>query len=139
MKNIYLLIFGLCVIISCTTEKKREDALYKEVMDIHDEVMPVMGTLRALSKSLQLHADSIQLDSIQLSPEELVRIDSLKERLEKANEAMWQWMRDFRPLEEGTPHGEVLKFLIEQKKRIDKVRDDMMKAKDEADKYLKEN
>ena len=137
MKNIYLLIFGLCVIISCNTEKKREDALYKEVMDIHDEVMPEMGKLRALSKSLQLNADSIMQDSTQLDPEELVRIDSLIKRLERANESMLQWMRDFEPLEEGTPHGEVLQFLIEQKKRIDKVKEDMLKAKDEADKYLK--
>ena len=139
MKNTYLLIFVLGLIISCDTERKKEQALYKEVMDTHDEVMPEMGTLRALSKTLQLHADSIQQDSTRLDPEELFRIDSLKERLEKANESMRQWMRDFQPLEEGTPHGEVLQFLIEQKKRIDKVRDDMMKAKDGADKYLKEN
>jgi len=133
-----MLLLGFGLFVACNTERKQEQALYKEVMDMHDVVMPEMGTLRALSKSLQLRADSIMQDSTGLDSEEMARIDSLRERLKKANESMMQWMRGFEPLEEGTPHGEVLKFLIEQKKRIDKVKEDMTKARGAADKYLGE-
>lgn len=130
-------IFGVLVFLfSCNQEKAKEEALYQAVMDIHDEVMPKMGTLRRLSISLKDEAAAIQQDTARSTREKIATIGAMISRLEKANEAMMQWMRDFRPLEEGTPHGELLQYLIEQKRSIDKVKEDMMKAKDEAEKYF---
>ena len=61
MKN--LLLLSLLFLLSCQTSKKEEvdlKALKDEVFELHDEVMPLMGDLRRVRKSLMLQVDSIQ-------------------------------------------------------------------------------
>ncbi|MEQ6118772.1 hypothetical protein [Reichenbachiella sp. MALMAid0571] len=137
MKNFFYTVIILSVVLTgCNKEKQLEESLFKEVMDIHDEVMPQMGTLRNLSKSIQSNIDSLSADSTSLKSNTKEEMKKTIEELKKANELMMEWMHQFEQIEEGTPHGEVMRYLLEQKKLIEKVREDMLKAKKKGEYYL---
>lgn len=136
IRMIYALVALGIALTACNQKKKLEDELFKEVMDIHDEVMPEMGTLRSMSKSIQVQIDSLGADSTYQDASQRKQMEEIVEKLKKANESMMEWMRQFEHVEEGTPHGEVMKYLKEQKRMIEKVRDDMLEARKEGEYYL---
>ena len=138
MRTPIYVFFALVFLFSCGQDKKEEEALFKEVMDIHDIAMPEMGTLRKISKQLTIRIDSLTADSLAIDSTQVAEILTTVGELKKANESMMEWMRQFKQLEEGTPHGEVMNYLKEQKKSIEKVRDDMNNAKKQGEYYLEE-
>ncbi|MGC1514071.1 MAG: hypothetical protein WA810_00725 [Maribacter sp.] len=87
-KNLlYLFAALLFAFNSCKTEKKEEGpSQMQQVMAIHDEVMPKMGTIGKLVGKLKPMADSLGLDS----PQGKAMVD-----LQEANKAMMDWMQDF--------------------------------------------
>lgn len=137
MTRLFLIALTLTTtLIGCNQEKKMEDRLFKEVMDVHDEVMPEMGTLRKLAKGIQLKLDASEADTLQLDPSIKKEMENAISELKNANNSMMEWMHQFEQIEEGTPHGEVMKYLLNQKKLIDKVKEDMQKAKNKGEYYL---
>lgn len=87
----YILILAsviLSVSMGCKEEKKvsPETNQMKEVMAIHDEVMPKMGKIGRLVAQLRK-----KIDSDQGGTEEKKAMEDLQD----ANEAMMDWMRDF--------------------------------------------
>lgn len=139
LRNLLVLLTITIISFACNNDKKEQQALFEEVMLMHDEVMPKMGNLRALSTELSQKADSLALDSLVDHSSKITEMRDLSKRLKDANEGMMEWMRQYEQVEEGTPHGEVMQYLMEQRKQIKKVRDDMLNSKDEAEKYLLEN
>ncbi|WP_422359266.1 hypothetical protein [Reichenbachiella sp.] len=139
LRNLLILLTITAFTFACNSDKKEQQALFEEVMLVHDEVMPKMGNLRALSTTLSQKADSLVLDSLIDHSSKVSKMRELSKKLKDANEGMMEWMRQFEQVEEGSPHGEVMQYLIEQRKQIQKVRDDMLNSKDEAEKYLLEN
>jgi len=136
LKTALFLLALLFIISACNSEKKEQQELFDEVMLLHDEVMPKMGSLRGLSAELSLKADSLAQDSITNSTLKVDEMRRLSKKLKDANEGMMEWMRQFEQVEEGTPHGEVIQYLTAQREQIQKVRDDMLNSKEEAEKYL---
>lgn len=120
----------------CTSEKDTQQKLFDEVMQVHDEVMPKMGELRSLAKQLSNRADSLASDSLAENTTQINEMRDLSKQLNDANEGMMEWMRQFEQIEEGTSHGEVIQYLTEQRKKIQKVRDDMLNSQSEAKEYL---
>ena len=94
-------------------------------MDIHDEVMPKMGTLRKTSKSLRKLADSTQN----------VEFSEVAQLLENANEDMMNWMRAFDPNITGTDQ-EIRDYLNKQKSDIELVRDVMNNSLKKSEELL---
>lgn len=139
IRNLLILLSITTISFACNSDKKEQQALFEEVMLVHDEVMPKMGSLRALSSELSQKADSLALDSLVGNSSKINEMRNLSKRLKEANEGMMEWMRQFEQVEEGTPHGEVMQYLKEQRKQIQKVRDDMINSKEQAEKYLLEN
>lgn len=137
-KSILNILFALSfvLLVGCNSEKKEQAALFEEVMSLHDEVMPKMGNLRSLAGKLSDRADSLALDSLNDNQAQTNEIRDLSKRLKDANEGMMEWMRQFEQVEESTPHGEVMQYLMEQRRQIQKVRDDMINSESEAEKYL---
>lgn len=109
-----------------SSEAKKENILYKEVMAIHDEVMPLMGELMAMNKKVK-GKDSTSHEANELSA-----------YLEEANEAMMNWMRKFNPNIENMTHEETMNYLEEEKKKIMKVKEKMLSAQDQATVFLEE-
>jgi hypothetical protein len=107
--SLFTNLFLICLLYSCKQgATERIDLLYNQVMEVHDKVMPEMGTIsknKSVLKSLKTtENDSIILHHIN--------------QLEIADEAMMSWMADFNP-----PDQESLKeaYLIGQKAQIDSI------------------
>ncbi|UXX78847.1 hypothetical protein N7E81_15935 [Reichenbachiella carrageenanivorans] len=130
------LFFLLLTVVGCGSEKKEQQALFGEVMLVHDDVMPKMDKLRGLAQELSQQADSLIADSLADHSTQVAEIRSLSEQLTNANEGMMVWMRNFEQIEDGTPHDEAMQYLTEQRKLIQQVKDDMLNAKKEAEAYL---
>lgn len=116
IKGLFL-VFFLFTLIACQTNGKKDQItqLKGEVMAAHDEVMPKMGKMRSMEKSLRALSAN-DLDSLEIRKE----ADALK----IANDGMMQWMRNYQPDFEGT-EDEYIQYLQEQKKLIEKVREDI--------------
>jgi Mg2+ and Co2+ transporter CorA len=108
------------LLVACEEKPKETDLLYKKVMEVHDEIMPKMGDIMKLKKQLkekiaELNA-SAEADSVKISSLELAIAD-----LDNSHEEMMGWMRQFNRDYEGMVNEEILKYLNDQKGRIEKV------------------
>lgn len=137
MKNsVYILIAAVLLsFASCKEEKKVEKTTQmKEVMAIHDEVMPKMGTLGKLVGQLKPMADSLGQESVEAK--------AMKD-LQEANKAMMDWMQGFgnRFDSEEIMNGKELseekqKWLKEEEEKINKVKTDINSSIDKAKRLL---
>lgn len=111
----------LVIAFACQSSQESEVSTLKdEVMAIHDEVMPKMGELRSVRKSLMFRADSLTgIDSVSAS-----MLNSLADDIGNASEGMMQWMRAYEPDFEGTEE-EVKAYLEAQKASIQQVKEEM--------------
>lgn len=133
MKKVVFLLFMVASAAACSNEQKEQkDALMAEVMAAHDEVMPKMGELRKTAKALQARADSLGALTGQDFAAEISTLRQTAERIEDANEGMMEWMRQFEMPDNEAPIAEVLVYLKDQKEKIDKVKDDMLKSLEEG-------
>lgn len=113
-----ILLISISLVYSCKQSNQVED-LKSEVMNIHDEVMPEMGTLMSLKKQLK---DTVsQLDSTNQSVADSLTL--IVEQLEEADESMMQWMRNYSPPPEDMKQEEALQYLQLKKEEILEVRD----------------
>lgn len=91
MKKSTLLPFFLIFVLLCTacktnTEKNQDSTQMEEVMKIHDEVMPKMGTLSKLVAELKEKVDTTAVGQ---------QYGTAMKDLQDANKAMMDWMRGF--------------------------------------------
>jgi hypothetical protein len=88
MKYVLVLFFAFGFVLSCKQEKKVEEGStqMEEVMTIHDEVMPKMGTLSKLVAELKT-----KVDTTAAGKEYEVAMKDLQE----ANKSMMDWMKGF--------------------------------------------
>ena len=97
IKKIALYSLVLIGLYACKTkEKKDTPSLMKEVMSVHDAVMPKMGTIGKLVKVLNQQKDSL----LEVSPTEeiVLKMDALSkgvDSLQSAHKKMMTWMKDF--------------------------------------------
>lgn len=105
-----------------------EEMLYKEVMAIHDDVMPKMRDINEAKKALRKLSDEENSTS---------EVDSLIKKLDDADEAMMSWMHDFKP--KKSEDKEVnMTYLSEEKLKISDVREVMLEAIAAAESYISE-
>jgi hypothetical protein len=122
MKNILKLLFIAVFGVLAACGKSGKDApagdavtentnhvLYNEAMDIHDEVMPKMGNLMSLKRSLK---DT--LDTPGLTEALKKDIESRVQLLDSAQKSMMDWMHGVYPPEDSTA-GEDYRQYIEDK------------------------
>lgn len=138
MKNIFtiLAIVGLLSTTSCKESKKvKESSQMEQVMDIHDEVMPKMGTLGKLVGQLKPMADSLGAESIEAK--------AMKD-LQQANRSMMDWMQGFgnRFDSEEIMNGKELsdekkQWLKEEEEKVKKVKEDINSSIERAEEILK--
>jgi len=128
---------------ACNKNADRVQELEKEVMDIHDEVMPKMGEIMALKK--ELNQKIAELDSLQqegassttLAQERQQAMD-ITTRLSQADSLMMDWMYDYRgDSAKALPAGEALEYFRIEKEKIVKVQETTTKSMQEAREFLK--
>ncbi|MBS1505766.1 MAG: hypothetical protein JSS79_03875 [Bacteroidetes bacterium] len=147
MKNpVLLLIIGILTLASCgkSGHQAHEEsanagsdpnqALYEEVMAVHDEVMPKSGQIYQLKKDLQ---DKIT-KSASLSDDRKKEIEQTIAELDSADHAMMDWMHKFQPTADSTNQEAAREYLENEMERIKKVKDliemSLQKAKEELEK-----
>jgi len=94
-------------------------ALYDQVMDIHDEVMPKMEDLYRMKKELQ---DKI-VNTPDMVEDQKKELESMISNLDSASNAMMDWMHNFNPLPDSTDQEAAREYLENEMERIKKVRD----------------
>jgi formate dehydrogenase maturation protein FdhE len=92
-----------------------DNPIYAEVMAVHDSIMPKMSDIHSLKKELNQHAESGSRDQV------LSAINGL----DKADEAMMDWMANFNVPEDKS---EVDSYLNAQKTEINLVAEQMLQA-----------
>ncbi|MEQ9102937.1 MAG: hypothetical protein RIF36_02860 [Imperialibacter sp.] len=133
IKKVAFLLLLVATATACSNEQREQkDALMAEVMSAHDEVMPKMGELRKTAKALQAKADSLGALTGQDFSTEINTLRQTAQKIEHANDGMMEWMRQFEMPDNEAPVAEVLVYLKNQKEKIDKVRDDMLKSLEEG-------
>lgn len=114
------------------TEEGPNQALYDQVMDVHDEVMPKMDEIMKLKRELQ--------DKIANSPDMVVerkeQLEKVISNLDSASTAMMNWMHEFNPLPDSVDQERAREYLESEMERIRKVKtltlESIDKAKEEA-------
>ncbi|WKZ58979.1 MAG: hypothetical protein QY309_14025 [Cyclobacteriaceae bacterium] len=128
-KTIALLTLLSFTLTYCGQKKAEEDpnkVLYNEVMDIHDEVMPSMDELYRLKKDLE---EKIK-NSPDLVEDKKQQMEQTVLLLDSASKSMMSWMREFSP-EEYEKEAQ-RDYLEKELKRVQTVKDVMLKALDEG-------
>ncbi len=140
MKSITLVLASFLVfsLSSCKQDKKGEvktDPM-KEVMAIHDEVMPKMSAIGKLVTDLNSKTDSTETGEA---------FDLAKKELQAANKAMMDWMHDFgdRFTTDEIMNGKELSpekqlWLAEEKVKIEAIREQYNSSIKNAEKLLAE-
>lgn len=121
------------IIASCNSINEVEK-LKTEVMAIHDEVMPEMGNLMNLKS--QLKEKSSELDSLDDSGD-LEQLNLLIQNLEEADEAMMDWMRNYKDPSNEMTENQALEYLKEKMKSIQEVKEKINTSKANATEALK--
>ncbi len=139
----YLLLATLALLWGCGQKSSSEDhdhdggpnaeeggnqALYDEVMKVHDEVMPKMNDIYKLKEQLK---DKIA-NTPDMVAEKKQQIESTISRLDSASEAMMVWMRNFNPLPDSIGEQEASDYLESEMEKIKKVSEDVRKALEDA-------
>ncbi|MEK6782718.1 MAG: hypothetical protein AABY93_13540 [Bacteroidota bacterium] len=109
------------------------EALYNQVMDVHDEVMPKMGDIYKLKKELQ--------EQIAKSPDMVVerkqQLEQIISNLDSASNAMMEWMHKFNPLPDSVDQEQAREYLESEMERVKKVRDLMNETIEKAETEVK--
>jgi len=100
------------------------EALYHQVMDIHDEVMPKMDDLYKLKRDLQEKIESTP----DLVAEEKKKLEDRIAHLDSTSQLMMEWMHQFNPLPDSTDQEEAREYLESEMEKIKKVKDAMLEA-----------
>ncbi len=118
----------LSLVWSCGEKKQDNQALYDEVMKVHDEVMPKMDDIYKLKQELKKQIS----DTPNLVDEKRRTIEATILKLDSASEAMMVWMRNFNPLPDSLGEDKAREYLEDQQEKIEKVKDEMLDAINKA-------
>jgi hypothetical protein len=110
------------------TEEGSTQKLYDEVMKVHDEVMPKMNDIYKLKEELKKE----MADAPKMVEEKRKAIEVTITQLDSASERMMVWMRNFNPIPDSLGEEKGRKYLEEQKVKVERVKEEMLKAIEEA-------
>jgi hypothetical protein len=110
------------------TEESPNQALYDQVMDIHDEVMPKAEDIYQLKKALQEKISSAP----NLIAEKKQELELVIAQLDSADQSMMDWMHHFHPLPDSADQEKARAYLESEMERIKKVRELMNESIERA-------
>ena len=109
-------------------------ALYNEVMEVHDEIMPKMEDIYKLKKEIQEQI----ANSPDIVAEKKQQLEQVVSNLDSASNSMMDWMHRFNPLPDSIDQEQARAYLESEMEKIKKVRDltydALEKAKEGSDK-----
>ncbi len=109
-------------------EESPNQALYDEVMKIHDEVMPKMNDIYKVKEELKKKIANTP-DMVEEKKKEL---QVTVQKLDSASDGMMVWMRNFNPLPDSLGEEQAREYLENEMEKVKKVRDDIKEALERA-------
>lgn len=109
-------------------EENPNQALYDQVMNVHDEVMPKMEDIYKLKSQLQemiANTPDMVMDKKESVEKTILQLDS-------ASNLMMDWMHQFDPLPDSSDTEEARAYLESQMEKIKKVKEEMEDAIEQA-------
>lgn len=110
------------------SETGPNQALYDEVMKVHDEVMPKMNDIYKLKQDLKKKLD----ESKDLADDKRKEIEATIAQLDSASDGMMVWMREFNPIPDSVSEERAREYLENEMERVKKVKEDILEAIEEA-------
>ncbi len=146
MKLIYSAAFAALVLTACQSTEQQsknnnanseqtaeslEDSLFKEVVAVHDEVMPKMGKVIGYKKTMIAKIDSI--DHLKGKAQAEAAADKKKyqnvlAQLASAEKGMNDWMEQFDWEKKLVGKEDMVKYYGDQKEKAAKMKDDLLAA-----------
>jgi hypothetical protein len=120
-------------------QKKQQEDLAKEVIAVHDEVMPKMGELMSLKKNVRQTSDSITVKATEGFEQKVGEAAEIITALEAADKGMMDWMHSYNGGQGLYEHDAIMEYLGAEKVKITKVKEDMLSAMDRAKAFLEAN
>jgi hypothetical protein len=109
-------------------ESEGNQALYEEVMKVHDEVMPKMNDMYKLKEELKNKIANTPA----LVEEKKKEIEGSILKLDSASESMMVWMRHFNPIPDSLGQEKAREYLENEMEKVKKVREDIYEAIEKA-------
>jgi hypothetical protein len=109
--------------------------LQKDVMALHDSLMPAMSKLMHLKRELKIRLQDEKIENEH-------RLRAMRDAvvlLEGADAAMMTWMRSYKTNYEGMQEAEIKNYLVKEKQQIDEVKQKMAESMQKAISILKKN
>lgn len=134
------LLFGLfiCPELGCYSGSQQNlelqviDSVYKQVMAIHDEVMPKMGYIVALQDSLkQIAQTDFAIQDQDNDPRQLIN------DLAAAEEGMWVWMNNLKQIQTLSDSLNPILYYTQQIDSITAVKQKMLESIVNAESFIK--
>lgn len=125
----------LVVLASCGPSIQEQNLMMREkIIEIHDEVMPMMGRLKSLEKKANQEIDRLEEEN-----PDTARIEELKVLavdLNAAYDGMFDWMHQYEATDGDRTPEEVKVFLDEQLIKISEVNAQFKEVLTKADEML---
>ena len=143
-----LLILGLFSCSSSTKEQGSDEVvlspeqqqvkdLENKVLDIHDEVMPQMGTLVSLKEQLQAKNQTLSSSNHPDAYDQVILNDLVITNLDQAHQEMMNWMRNYQRIDISGDTAANLNYLQDQQAKIESVQDQVISAIKSAEEALR--
>ncbi len=146
MRNsVYALLAGwMLVLASCggnkaEEQKKQQEGLAKEVIAVHDEVMPKMGELMSLKKKVKAKADAWAAAPAEGTDAKTAEAEEIVASLEAADKGMMDWMHEYNGGQGLYDHEAIMEYLRGEMEKISKVKEDMLSSMERAKAFLEAN
>lgn len=150
LKYLPFLLSAVGILMTCQHANNNQDKykdsreIYDRSIEVHDEVMPKMGKIMELQKSLKEIRDQLN------DEHQKIELDSAINRLEGAHDGMMKWMRNIPKIPPFNPNGteedswdenypdpeELEKLERQSLEQIKKVKENIDKSIEEGEKLL---
>lgn len=120
-----------------SSENQEIEDLRAEVLAIHDEVMPKMSALTSLQSQLSDRLKNLKSQE-EIDVERVKETNKILGELNRAENAMWDWMDGFSKLD-SVPNEEKVRFLMGEKISAEGMRDLMLSSMHSANEFIKAN
>ncbi len=135
-KSLPLCMLSVWLLSACQGNQPQQETLFREVIEVHDAVMPRMGELMQLQQALSQRIEKLQQDSAR-NQDSIAHLTALKEEVQQADRAMMEWMHDFDSEMEGMSQEEKISYLQQEQKKVEALREEINTAISHAQEAVK--
>jgi len=118
--------------IELTPEQLQVKELEAKVLETHDEVMPLMGSLVALKEQLETKIQELSNSQDSEAADQVIINNLVINNLDVAYELMMDWMRNYHPVDINSNSEANLKYLQEEMEKIIEVQKQVNNAMQSA-------